>query len=635
MGSIFGVLIIASVWYVLSLPIKLENNYEHSIKLQSVSYAPFKYSESPKDLVNGLVIPNDRIESDIKLLSNYFNGIRIYSVSGLENILDYARKYNMQVLLGAWVCMDDEVTNRELQNVVKLAKLYPDVVSAVVVGNEVLLRREMSAQKLGNYIKSIKEQLPDTKVTYADVWEFWLQNKELAQLVDFVTIHILPFWEDNPVSVDDALGHIKSTMDEVSSILNEKEILIGETGWPSEGRMRGESLPSLGSQAEFIRGFLNIARQNGWNYNIIEAFDQPWKRASEGAVGGYWGLFDKDSNNKNIIGGNVREFSNAKELFFISIMIFTASIILLWLSNVMTYTTYFKNFSYSTISGLLLSLQINQYFIISKDIVDYSMATLYMVIMLTIYIYTINIYLKVLEQKLVIRWFEISRVLMVCLILVETFGIFIDGRYRSFPNYGVIFVLFSIILIYASKINIQLRNDSFDKLASVIIIISSFGIIYNEGILNIQALGFAFATFVIGCILFFHLLKTNMRELYRYILFSFIISVILYLFREYIFINSSYILICENDADKFICKLRDVIGYMVYNRILENIALVFCFVLLVVQQRVIGYFALFAALVSICFFNSNLGVVAFVFILFMVSKLENDRIKNFKINILG
>ena len=29
-------------------------------------------------------------------------------------------------------------------------------------------------------------------VTYADVWEYWLRNREVYEAVDFVTIHILP-----------------------------------------------------------------------------------------------------------------------------------------------------------------------------------------------------------------------------------------------------------------------------------------------------------------------------------------------------------------------------------------------------------------------------------------------------------
>jgi glucan 1,3-beta-glucosidase len=71
-----------------------------------------------------------------------------------------------------------------------------------------------------------------------------------------------------------------------------KEILIGETGWPSEGRMREGALPSRTNQARVVSEILDLARRENFRVNLIEAYDQSWKRQLEGTVGGYWGLFD-------------------------------------------------------------------------------------------------------------------------------------------------------------------------------------------------------------------------------------------------------------------------------------------------------------------------------------------------------
>ncbi len=71
-----------------------------------------------------------------------------------------------------------------------------------------------------------------------------------------------------------------------------KEILIGETGWPSAGRMREGALPSRTNQARVVSEILDLAKREGFRVNLIEAYDQPWKRKLEGTVGGYWGLFD-------------------------------------------------------------------------------------------------------------------------------------------------------------------------------------------------------------------------------------------------------------------------------------------------------------------------------------------------------
>ena len=173
----------------------------------------------------------------------------------------------------------------------QLAKNFPGTVTALVVGNEVLLRGEMTATDLAANIRSVKAQAR-IPVTYADVWEFWLKNREIYDAVDFVTIHILPYWEDFPIKAKFAASHVDSIRKRMAVAFPAKEILIGETGWPSQGRMREGALPSRTSQARVVSEILDLARREGFRVNLIEAYDQPWKRQLEGTVGGYWGLFD-------------------------------------------------------------------------------------------------------------------------------------------------------------------------------------------------------------------------------------------------------------------------------------------------------------------------------------------------------
>ena len=89
-------------------------------------------------------------------------------------------------------------------------------------------------------------------VTYADVWEFWLRNRELYDAVDFVTIHILPYWEDFPIPREIAAAHVDVIRKRMAVAFPGKEILIGETGWPSAGRMREGALPSRTNQARVL-----------------------------------------------------------------------------------------------------------------------------------------------------------------------------------------------------------------------------------------------------------------------------------------------------------------------------------------------------------------------------------------------
>jgi glucan 1,3-beta-glucosidase len=129
-------------------------------------------------------------------------------------------------------------------------------------------------------------------VTYADVWEFWLRYREVASAVDFITIHILPYWEDFPIPAREAAAHVAAIRGQVAAAFPGRDILIGEFGWPSAGRMREGALPSRANQARVVEEVLAQARRENYRVNLIEAFDQPWKRRLEGTVGGHWGLYD-------------------------------------------------------------------------------------------------------------------------------------------------------------------------------------------------------------------------------------------------------------------------------------------------------------------------------------------------------
>ena len=197
----------------------------------------------------------------------------------------------MTVMLGLWLSSLPEASRHQTETAIALAKRYPDVIQSIVVGNEVLLRGEMSAPDLVNTIRAVKAQVT-MPVTYADVWEFWLRYRDIAAAVDFITIHILPYWEDFPIPVKDAAAHVESIRKDVAAAFPGREILIGEFGWPSAGRMREGALPSRANQARAVQEVLAQAKREDYRVNVIEAFDQPWKRQLEGTVGGHWGLYD-------------------------------------------------------------------------------------------------------------------------------------------------------------------------------------------------------------------------------------------------------------------------------------------------------------------------------------------------------
>jgi exo-beta-1,3-glucanase (GH17 family) len=266
-------------------------------RIECVSYAPFRRpGESPFD-PKAFVQPS-RIEADLRVLSARSSCVRIYSVSqGLEAVPAVARKLGMTVLLGAWLGRDRRGNEAELSLAIGIAREHADVVRALVVGNEVMLRRELPEAELVAYIERARREVT-VPVTYADVWEFWLKHPSIAPAVSFVMIHVLPYWEDEPVGIDAAIAHVIDVHRLMQRELPGREILIGETGWPRDGRPRRAAVPGRVEQARFIRQFTAAARDNGIRYNLIEGFDQPWKRHLEGAMGGEWGLYDSEARPK-------------------------------------------------------------------------------------------------------------------------------------------------------------------------------------------------------------------------------------------------------------------------------------------------------------------------------------------------
>jgi glucan 1,3-beta-glucosidase len=294
-------LVALAVWWWRAQPVAVAD--VAGGRVPCVSYAPFRDGQSPFD--ESLVIPPAQIEDDLRALSAFTACVRTYATDqGLEEVPRIAHALGLKVMLGAWIGHKPAKNALQLRRAVDLAERYPETVTALIVGNEVLLRREQPADRLAALIAETRDRVA-VPVTYADVWEFWEKNPEIARVVDFVTIHTLPYWEDEPVAVETAIDHIVATWRRVQALFPDKRVFIGEAGWPSAGRMREGALPSLVNQARFVRELLARATQEGIGINLIEAFDQPWKRKLEGTVGGHWGLFTADRRAKFALTGPV------------------------------------------------------------------------------------------------------------------------------------------------------------------------------------------------------------------------------------------------------------------------------------------------------------------------------------------
>jgi exo-beta-1,3-glucanase (GH17 family)/cellulose synthase/poly-beta-1,6-N-acetylglucosamine synthase-like glycosyltransferase len=254
--------------------------------IQGFAFSPFRANEDPTHLVLPTV---EEIDSDLKLLEGKVRAVRTYSVQGtLAQIPELAERRDMNVAIGVWLDDHRAKNEQELQTAIRLADNHVNVVR-VFVGNEVLLRGDLPLAELEQLLDRARDAI-EQPVGTAETWNTWLTFPELAQHVDFIGVHLLPYWEGVPV--DEAVEYSLAQFKRLQKTFPHKPIVIAEIGWPSRGRTHEFAVASESNEALFLRRFLARAQKEKLTYYVMEAFDQPWKAYMEGAVGSYWGVYD-------------------------------------------------------------------------------------------------------------------------------------------------------------------------------------------------------------------------------------------------------------------------------------------------------------------------------------------------------
>ncbi len=265
--------------------------------LASLSYTPPTTDWTDRDAAADVA----RIDRDLARLATLTHSIRTYSTTGgMAAVPSLAAKHGLAVTLGVWIGRDRARNEREIGAALRAAKTHSNI-RGLVVGNESLLREDVSAAALIGHLQAVRTQsrLP---LTTAEPWHIWLQYPALANAVDYISVHILPYWEGLPS--EQAVAYATAIHDRLQGAFPNKKIVIAEFGWPSGGYNRRAARPGPLQQADVIRRFVAEAEHRRIDYNLIEAFDQPWKTA-EGRVGPHWGLLTVDGEQKFQLAGMV------------------------------------------------------------------------------------------------------------------------------------------------------------------------------------------------------------------------------------------------------------------------------------------------------------------------------------------
>ncbi len=285
------------LWAFLNRPVAIA---DWQGEIGGFAYNP---SQRYQDPTRQLFPSEAELDSDIRLLSRYSKRLRTYSSAENPQIPRIARFYGVRLMAGAWIEGRAERNERELSALIALSRKY-DNIDRAIVGNEVILRGDLGVRALINYLDRARAQL-DIPVSTAEPLDTWQRHPELADHVDFITVHVLPYWEF--IDRKDAIGFVLGQYQALQELFPGKPVVIGEVGWPSNGDRRRYALPSLANEAHFLRDWFNVAAREKIDYYVMEAIDQPWKERLGGRVEAYWGMFNANRQLKFALTGTVIE----------------------------------------------------------------------------------------------------------------------------------------------------------------------------------------------------------------------------------------------------------------------------------------------------------------------------------------
>ena len=259
-------------------------------KIHGISFSPYVPGQSP-----GSLLTEEQIRERLSIIRPYVKWIRTFSCTdGNELIPKIAHEMGLKTLVGVWLDDDLEMNDAELKNAIQLAEAgYVDMLG---VGNEVLLRGELSAELLVGYIERAKRALPNIDVGYVDAYYLFELNPAVTDACDVVFANCYPFWEGVPI--EHSLVYMKDMYQRVSRVSGGKKVVVSETGWPNEGPSEHGAVPSWENAIRYVLNAYQWAEDENIDLFYFSSFDEAWKVEKEGGVGACWGLWSEEGRPK-------------------------------------------------------------------------------------------------------------------------------------------------------------------------------------------------------------------------------------------------------------------------------------------------------------------------------------------------
>ena len=261
-------------------------------KIHGLSFSPYVEGQGP-----GTQLPEAQVRERLDIIKPYVHWVRSFSCTdGNELIPRIAAENGLKSMVGVWLDDDKEHNEKEFANAIEVAKAgHADILA---VGNEVLLRGDLSEDELIDYINRAKQAVPGVDVGYVDAYFEFAVHPRVTEACDVILANCYPFWEKCPA--EHALLYMKEMYRLAVQAANGKKVIISETGWPNLGTPEGGAVPSVENAIKYFINTYQWAEEEGIEIIYFSSFDETWKVDAEGDVGAYWGLWDKDGNLKYV-----------------------------------------------------------------------------------------------------------------------------------------------------------------------------------------------------------------------------------------------------------------------------------------------------------------------------------------------
>lgn len=261
-------------------------------KIHGISFSPYIEGQGP-----GTQIEAAQIRERLNVIQPYVHWIRTFSCTeGNELIPAIAAESGLKTLVGVW--LDDNLEHNELEisNAIDVAKAgHANILG---VGNEVLLRGDLTEDQLIDYVNRVKDGVPGIEVGYVDAYFEFVDHPRITAACDVILANCYPFWEGCPA--DYSLPYMKEMYRRAVGAANGKKVIVSETGWPNIGTAVKGAVPSFENAIKYFINTCKWAEEDDVEIFYFSSFDEAWKVAAEGDVGAYWGLWDKDGNPKYV-----------------------------------------------------------------------------------------------------------------------------------------------------------------------------------------------------------------------------------------------------------------------------------------------------------------------------------------------